>query len=92
MDDVKSDKDILSDSFDAVFSLNNSAVDLNPNPTEESKTEKDVNTKPDVIPMNEKNKTKLDVPKKDEKKTLPQKASPKKAPIKSAQKTKTLGK
>ena len=92
LDDVKSDKDILSDSFDAVFSLNNSAVDLNPNPTEESKTEKDANTKPDVIPMNEKNKTKLDVPKKDEKKTLPQKASPKKAPIKSAQKAKTLGK
>ena len=32
LDDVRSDKDLLSDSFDAVFSLNNSSLSLKPDP------------------------------------------------------------
>ena len=83
LDDVKSDKDILSDSFDAVFSLNNSTVDMTP--IAEDKTEKP-KPKPDVIP-DEENKS-LNVPKKVDTKPVSPKSTPKKAPVKPAPKPK----
>lgn len=90
LDDVKSDKDILSDSFDAVFSLNNSTVDLTPKAVDKTNTVKESNTKqkPDVIPNDEKNKS-LDVPKKSDTKTVSPKSTPKKAPVKPAKKPNT---
>lgn len=85
LDDVKSDKDILSDSFDAVFSLNNSTVDLVT--TEKAPTKKLEEIKPVVI-TNEENDKSLDVPKKVASKTESPKSTPKKAPA-PAQKPKT---
>ena len=85
LDDVKSDKDLLSDSFDAVFSLNNSTVDLLT--TEKTLTKKLEEVKPVVI-TNEENNKSLDVPKKVASKSESQKSTPKKAPA-PAQKPKT---
>ena len=85
LDDVKSDKDLLSDSFDAVFSLNNSTVDLLT--TEKTLTKKSEEVKPVVI-TNEENNKSLDVPKKVASKSESQKSTPKKAPA-PAQKPKT---
>ncbi len=85
LDDVKSDKDLLSDSFDAVFSLNNSTVDLLT--TEKTLTKKSEEVKPVVI-TNEENNKSLDVPKKVASKSESPKSPPKKAPA-PAQKPKT---
>ena len=82
LDDVKSDKDILSDSFDAVFSLNNSTVELTPIAEEEKRN---TGPKPDVIPTDEKKKSLL-VPKKADTKTVSPKSTPKKTPVKPAKK------
>ena len=85
LDDVKSDKDLLSDSFDAVFSLNNSTVDLLT--TEKTLTKKLEEVKP-VVTTNEENNKSLDVPKKVASKSESPKSPPKKAPA-PAQKPKT---
>ena len=92
LDDVKSDKDILSDSFDAVFSLNNSTVDLVTSEEGTIKTEEKVMNNPDVVPKEENTKS-LDVPMMNvAKENVSPKSSPKKAPVKPAQKPKTPAK
>ena len=91
LDDVKCDKDILSDSFDAVFSLNNSTVDLVTSEEGPTKSEETVLNKPDVVPKEENTKS-LDVPKNVATKKVSPKSSPKKAPVKPAQKPKTTAK
>lgn len=85
LDAVKSDKDLLSDSFDAVFSLNNSTVDLVTNEKAPTKNLEEV--KPVVI-TNEENNKSLNVPKKVASITETPKTTPKKAPA-PAQKPKT---
>ena len=72
--DSISDKEILSESFDAVFSINNSTVQLID--TDEKAAEKN---KPDLIPASEKLENILDIPNSDEKKLQTPQASPKKA-------------
>ena len=86
LDDIKCDKDILSDSFDAVFSLNNSTVGLVTSEEGQIKTKETVMNKPDVVPKS------LDVPKNVATKNVSPKSSPKKAPVKPAQKPKTPAK
>jgi len=88
LDDIRCDKDILSDSFDAVFSLNNSTVDLVTSEEGTIKTEEKVMNNPDVVPKEENTKS-LDVPKNVATKNVSPKSSPKKAPVKPAQKPKT---
>ncbi len=91
LDDIRCDKDILSDSFDAVFSLNNSTVDLVTSEEGTIKTEEKVMNNPDVVPKEENTKS-LDVPKNVATKNVSPKSSPKKAPVKPAQKPKTPAK
>ena len=88
LDDVKCDKDLLSDSFDAVFSLNNSTVGLVTSEEGQTKTKETAMNKPDVVPKEDNNKS-LDVPKKVATKNASPKSTPKKAPVKPAQKPKT---
>ena len=91
LDDIKCDKDILSDSFDAVFSLNNSTVGLVTSEEGQIKTKETVMNKPDVVPKEDNTKS-LDVPKNVATKNVSPKSSPKKAPVKPAQKPKTPAK
>ena len=72
--DSVSEKEILSESFDAVFSINNSTVQLI------ETDEKD--NKPDLIPAAEKLENILDIPSSEEKKLQTPKASPKKTSTK----------
>ena len=77
--DSVSEKEILSESFDAVFSINNSTVQLI------ETDEKD--NKPDLIPAAEKLENILDIPSSEEKKLQTPKASPKKtSPKKTTEK------
>ena len=77
--DSVSEKEILSESFDAVFSINNSTVQLI------ETDEKD--NKPDLIPAAEKLENILDIPNSEEKKLQTPKASPKKtSPKKTTEK------
>jgi len=92
LDDIRCEKDILSDSFDAVFSLNNSTVDLVTSEEGTIKTEEKVMNNPDVVPKEENTKS-LDVPMMNvAKENVSPKSSPKKAPVKPAQKPKTPAK
>jgi len=87
LDDIRCDKDILSDSFDAVFSLNNSTVDLVTSEEGIIKTEEKVMNNPDVVPKEENTKS-LDVPKNVATKNVSPKSSPKKSTSKTCSKTK----
>ena len=69
-----SDKEILSESFDAVFSINNSTVQLIE--TDEKAGE---DNKPDLIPARYKLENILNIPNPDEQKLQTLQASPKKA-------------